>query len=111
MTRRRYRFNEETNTLEEVPNDYTGADRRAQTATEELTYGGLQATDGTPINTRRRHREYMKTNSLALVGDFTNTWAKQGAEREAFRKGESREHFKAAKAAIVQAIHQPKRRR
>lgn len=111
MTRRRFRFNEDTQALEEVPNDYTGASRRAQTATEELTYGGLQATDGAPINSRRKHREYMQRNGLALAGDFTNTWAKAGAEREAFRKGESREHQAATKAAIVEAIYQPKRRR
>ncbi len=111
MTRRRFRFNEETQSLEEVPNDYTGAERRAQTATEELTYGGLRATDGAPINTRRKHREYMKANNLALAGDFTNTWAKAQSERESFRKGESREHFKAAKAAIVEAVYRPRRRK
>ena len=75
MTRRRYVFrrNPETGELHavEVTDDWTDAERRAPTPTEALTYSNLQATDGTPIDSRRKHAEYMKRNNLALSSDFS----------------------------------------
>lgn len=70
MARTRYRYNPETKQLEEVGAEWTGAERRAPVATEELVYGGLQATDGADISSRRKHREYLQANGLAMAGDF-----------------------------------------
>ncbi len=109
MTRRRYRYDEETKQMVEVGADWTDAERRAQVPTEELIYGGLAATDGTPINTRRRHREYMQQNGLALAGDYTETNARAAKQRENFFAG--RHDHKGLKEAISQAYDQVKRRK
>lgn len=87
--KRSYRFNEKTQQMEEISNDWTDAPRRAATATEGIVYGNVQATDGTPLDTRKKHREYMERNGLAMESDFTQTRAKAAAEREAFFRGES----------------------
>ena len=46
-------------------------------------YDGLVATDGTLIDTRSKHREYMKRNGLTIADDFKGEWAKAAREREA----------------------------
>lgn len=48
-------------------------------------YDGVAATDGTPIDSRTKHREYMKRNDLAMTSDFKETWAKAALEREVVR--------------------------
>lgn len=107
--RRRYRFNEETHSLEEVPNDYTGAERRAPKATEELTYGGLKATDGTPLDSKRKHREYMQRNGLALSSDYTETIAKDSVQRVRRAHGELDRAER--RETIGRALHESRRRR
>ena len=37
-------------------------------------YDGIQATDGTDISTRARHREYMRRNNLTTIDDYTEHW-------------------------------------
>lgn len=109
MTRRRYRYDLETKQMVEVGADYSDAERRAQTPTEELTYGGLRATDGTPINTRRRHREYMHQNGLALTSDYSESSAQATKQRDNFFAGK---HGHAGlKEAIGHAYDQVKRRK
>jgi hypothetical protein len=49
-------------------------------------YDGLQATDGTDISTRTKHREYMKANNLTLMDDFKGTWQKSREQRDAYFK-------------------------
>lgn len=89
MTRRRYRFNEETQALEEIDLETPLAPRvELQTGNH---YDGLRATDGTPIDTARRHREYMKANGLAVTSDFTNTRVEAPKRRAAEQKRERRE--------------------
>jgi hypothetical protein len=53
-------------------------------------YSGLQATDGTPIDSRTKHRAYMKANGLALADDFKGVWQKAEQERGKFQRGEVR---------------------
>jgi hypothetical protein len=88
MTRRRYRWNEETRELEELGADYEPAPRRAQTPTEQLVYGGLQATDGADISSRKKHREYMRRNGLTTADDFKQTWENAAKERAKFYQGD-----------------------
>ena len=52
-------------------------------------YDGMAATDGTPIDSRTKHREYMKSKGLAMTGDFTDTWASAAKEREYIRTAQS----------------------
>ena len=52
-------------------------------------YDGMAATDGTPINSRTKHREYMKSRGLAMTQDFKDTWASAAKEREAIRTAQT----------------------
>lgn len=67
-------------------------------------YDGLQATDGTDISTRAKHRAYMKANNLTTMDDYTETWAREAKKRD--------EYFKSGKGGAVsredvaRAIHQ-----
>ena len=81
MTRRRYRFDLETQTLVEIDLE-TPITPRVEIQTG-AHYDGLRATDGTPIDTRGRHRDYMKRNGLALADDFKGTWADAPKRRAA----------------------------
>jgi hypothetical protein len=49
----------------------------------ERHYDGLRAPDGTPIDTRAKHREYMRANNLTTVDDFAGTWKRDAEQREA----------------------------
>jgi nitrous oxide reductase accessory protein NosL len=67
--------------------DWTEAEGRAQTVTEELVYGGIKATDGVPINSRKKHREYLKQNGLAMAQDYSPEYQqREAASRE--RRGD-----------------------
>lgn len=44
-------------------------------------YDGMRATDGTPIDSRSKHRAYMRDNGLTTADDYKGQWARQGAER------------------------------
>jgi hypothetical protein len=50
-------------------------------------YLDLRATDGTPIDSRSKQREYMKIHGLTTMDDFGDKWKKDQAVREAFREG------------------------
>ena len=50
-------------------------------------YDGLRATDGTPIDSRTKHREYMKRHGLTTVDDYKQTWAQAEKQREVYRNG------------------------
>lgn len=51
-------------------------------------YDGQRATDGTPIDTRTKHREYMRANGLTTIDDFTQHFQRTGQERERHYRGE-----------------------
>lgn len=108
MTRRRYRYDEETKSMVEIGADWDDTPRRAPVATEALTYGNLQATDGTPLDSRRKHREYMQQNGLALTTDFTETWKQAEKQRDRNRTGDF-DHA-ARKEAIARAIEKRRKR-
>lgn len=89
MSRRRWVYTQGGEPLPapvEVDQDWSNAPPRAQTATEELIYGGLSA-DGADISSRRKHREYMRANGLTTADDYTQTWARAQKERENIRQG------------------------
>jgi len=109
VSRKRYRYNTETKQVEEIGADWTDVDRRAPAATEELVYGNLgTAPDGTRIDTRKRHREYMKANNLALADDFKDTWAKAEQERKAFHSGQHK--AEGLREQIGRALYNRKRK-
>jgi hypothetical protein len=51
----------------------------------DSSYRDLRATDGTPIDTRTKHREYMKQHGLTTIDDYTQHFAKAERERDAHR--------------------------
>ena len=79
MTRRRYRYDEATGTMYEVATD-APVTPRVEISTD-THYDGLRATDGTAIDSRRKHREYLKATGLAMADDFKQTWAEAPAKR------------------------------
>lgn len=65
----------------------------ASLKSEEEVYGSLgTATDGTRLDTRKRHREYMKANNLTIDTDFKGTWEKAAEYRERMSKGDFDHH-------------------
>lgn len=88
MTRRRYWVNPETGELEEMG-------ERVETPRIELMLGnhyeGLKATDGTRIDSRKRHANYMRDNGVGLVSDFKKTIAEAPTRRAAAEKVARRE--------------------
>jgi hypothetical protein len=110
MSRARYRWNPETKALEELGAEWSDAETRAPVATEGLVYGTLgRATDGTPIDSRTKHREYQKRTGTTMASDYSETWAKARAEREAFYSGntDSRE----LRETVGRTLHTLKRGR
>lgn len=108
MSRRRYVYTQGGVPLPEpieVSDDWSGAERRAQVPTEELIYGGVAATDGTPINTRKRHRDYLAARGMAMASDYS-------PEYLAKAKAETQRKFDAGRQeAIVRAWDMTARKR
>lgn len=102
--RKRYRWDIEKQGLVEMADDWTGAERRSQTPTEELIYGGAVATDGTPINSRKKHREYKARHGLADADDFKGQWARQAEQRERAKQGDI--DHKARREALGRAFYE-----
>lgn len=117
MSRRRWvyteggvRLPEPIEVTQEWRNTAVGAPRRS----EAEVYGNLTATDGTPIDSRRKHREYMASHGLAMAEDFKGTWEKAAKERQEMRSGGTqavrRERREDIGRALYQLEHQPRRR-
>lgn len=68
------------------------------------------APDGTLIDSRKKHREYMKRNNLAIADDFKGTWERAAAERAAFYEGRDQRERSARREHVAQAIEQLQRR-
>ncbi|HET9554337.1 MAG TPA: hypothetical protein VFP50_15350 [Anaeromyxobacteraceae bacterium] len=115
MSRRRYRYvtNEAGEVVPvEVSASYEGhgdASGRVELMLDSH-YDGLRATDGTPIDSRAKHREYMRRNNLTTVDDFKETWAK-AAERRAqvFTEGGTAADRASRRAAVERAFAQAER--
>jgi len=68
------------------------------------------AHDGSSINTRTRHRNYMKRNGLTTVDDFKDTWSKNEQRRQDFYAGRDDKQTRYERAKdIAQAMEQRKR--
>ncbi len=84
----------------EVGDDWSADAGRAQTTTEELVYGGVKTPgDGIDISSRKKHREYLKANGLAMASDYSPGFR----EREAARK--DREETKKVRAQVDRDVH------
>lgn len=108
MARTRYVWDAEAKALVEVGADWTDAERRAQTVTEELVYGGARMTDGADVSSRKKHREYLKARGLAMASDFTETTARVQREKLE-RAAERREIRETVGRALYELNTQRKR--
>ena len=111
MTRRRYVQDPVTYEMIEVTADYVPVPRESARNNGALwndrNYEGVQATDGTDISSRKKHREYMRKNNLTTVDDFSSSWARSQSERENYYKNGG--SFK--RADIERAIYEVNNRR
>jgi hypothetical protein len=75
----------------EVTDDYVPPVRTITDAAlwNDRSYDGLRATDGTPIDSRSKHREYMKVNNLTTADDFKGEWSQARRQRDAYFTGQS----------------------
>jgi hypothetical protein len=114
MSRRRYRYVKSDSgevVPVEVSPDYTGWGEPGARVELMLDghYEGLRATDGTPIDSRTKHREYMHRHGVTVASDYTQTWAK-AAEKRADLFSTGGDH-RARRAAVEQAVAKLERRR
>lgn len=93
MSRQRYRHDPVTRTMVPVDTDYQGEhEATGIRRSEEEIYGNVGVTDdGTLINTRRRHREYMQSKGYTMASDYKDSWAKAADWREKYQRGEIRD--------------------
>lgn len=71
----------------EVGEEWAGAERGPVKTSEEEIYGHLRATDGTVLDTRTKHRQYMKDNGFTMHSDYTEHFARAAKERARIRAG------------------------
>jgi hypothetical protein len=64
----------------------------------------FKAPDGTLINSKAKHREYMKRTGFTTADDFKQTWERKAEERAAFYKGEGYDR-KARREAVERAVY------
>ena len=105
MTRRRFVWDRELDTLVEVSPDYEqpGRNDARDSFTSDSIYDGLHATDGSDISTRTKHREYMRKHGLTTADDFKETWKQDEARRNDYRTGK---RGTVTKYDVGRAIHQ-----
>ena len=108
MSRRRYRWNNETQTLDEVSND-APVTPRLELATGSFYESAGRATDGTDISTRKKYNAYCKAKGVVPVSDFTKTLESAQAKRAAFLAGD--QGNKARRDDVGRAIYQLEKRR
>ena len=107
MARTRYRWDDQLQKLVEVGADYVPAARVELNV--DRNYENLSLQDGTVVNSRRQHREYMAARGLTITADYKETWAKQAKEREAIRSGA---HDTASRReAVGRAVYELEKRR
>ena len=69
----------------------------------------FKAHDGTVIDSRKKHREYMQRHNVTTMDDYTGTWQKAQREREAFYTGKHPGVREDIKRDVIRAIENPRR--
>lgn len=117
MSRRRFRYvttPEGQVVSQEVHPGYVGNGESSGSRVELMLdshYDGLRATDGTPIDSRAKHREYMSRHGLTTIDDFKETWAKAAQRRaEVYTQGGTAQDHASRRAAIERALAAEERR-
>jgi len=106
MARKTWHYDEELGCMVEGPgrrrSDGSGDGWRFS----DRLYSGtpFKAHDGTVIDSKRKHREYMKRHNLATMDDFNGDWERKKQQREAVFTG--KHDREARREAILRAIEQ-----
>jgi hypothetical protein len=112
MSRRRYVYREVApGQVEsfEVGQDWRATGRGEGHKSEEEVYGHIQATDGTDLSTRRRHREYMAAKGITLAEDYRDAWTKASQERaDYYTRGPDK---RAVRESLERAVYQVTQKR
>ena len=103
--RRRYRWNDKTQRLEEIANSEQIHGHMIMPDIEPF----ISPIDGSVVSSRSRWREHDKRHGVTNASDFKEQWARQAKERQALLAGRSDK--KARIAALVDAYDKVTRRR
>lgn len=108
MAKRRFIYDPETKEMVEVSLDYEAPPKdHGELLWNDRHYDGLRATDGTPIDSRAKHRAYMKLHGVTTADDFKETWSRAQQQRERYyTRGGT-----VTKDDIGRAIHQLEKQR
>lgn len=94
----------------QVDADWKQADVGPSLKSEEEVYGSVSpATDGTRLDSKRRHSQYMKDNNLTIDSDFKQTWAEAEQRRARVSVGDF--DHKARREALERAAYQVEKNR
>lgn len=86
MTRRTYRYDPVSKEMVEGagPRRVDGSGDGWRFSDRLYSGTPFKAPDGTVINSKRKHREYMKRTGLTTVDDFSDTWKHEADRRAKF---------------------------
>ena len=105
--RRTYHYDEQTKQMVEGPSPRkTDSNSGDGWRFSDRLYSGTPflGHDGSVIDSKRKHREYMRRNNLTTADDFTNEWKQKRAERDRFyTEGGDRDERRRQIAQIVEA--------
>jgi hypothetical protein len=105
MTRRVYHYDEKLGRMVEGP-----AERKTHSGDgwrfSDRLYSAAPfvGKDGKVINSRKKHRDYMKRHSLTTIDDFKGTWADAAKKRERHYTDGSGDRA-ARREAVERSIH------
>ena len=106
MTRRTYVYDEATGKMVEgrSPGRTEGSGDGWKFSDRLYSAAPFVGVDGTVIDSKRKHRAYMKKHNLTTADDFTNEWKQKRAERDKFyTEGGDRDERRRQIAQIVEA--------
>jgi hypothetical protein len=87
-----------------VSEDWANPGHETGRRSDAEIYNNLRATDGTPIDSRTKHRNYMKANGLAMTEDFKEHFKKAEKRREEVLSGNA--DSKERREVIGRALHE-----
>jgi hypothetical protein len=101
--RRTYHYDEKLKKLVEGPGPHRGEGSGDNWRFSDRAYSSepFKTPDGTVIDSRKKHRDYMKRTGLTTIDDFTQTWATAEKKRAEYFAGKD----PTRREDIVRTIH------
>lgn len=100
MSRSTWHYDEKLGRMVEGPGTPRSAGSGDGWRFSDRVYSGkpFKAHDGTVIDSRRKHREYMRRHNLTTMDDYRGSWDRAAKQREAVYTGQ---HDRAARREAV----------